>query len=116
MDALQKQLEELDTQRTELIKKMEGEKPVLLKDVEPLLIALRKEIETMVANIPKAAPQAPLSASTMYLPSGLHMTDLSVYGPPWEDKRVGRALVQPITAFGAPTGTAETASHDIRSM
>ena len=67
MDDILKQIAELDKQRSDLIKKMDGLGPVTKDD----LAALKKEIDAVHREL--TAP------STVYLGS-LPMTDISVYG------------------------------------
>lgn len=68
MEGLQKQLAEMETARTEILKKMnELSAPVARKDIEDL----RKELTELIHT--RTPPQ------TFYTGQGLGMTDLSVH-------------------------------------
>jgi hypothetical protein len=73
--ALRKQLVKLDKERADIMKRLEAEKSILQK-IEAEKPVFRKEIEDMIAK----AHNPTRETSTMYMSSGLHMTDLSVYG------------------------------------
>ena len=79
MDALLKHLRELDAERADVTKKIEAKKleAERLHAASPIL---HGEIEAIIAK----ALLAKHETSCVYLPSGLHMTDLSVYeGGEW---------------------------------
>ena len=67
-DILQKELEDLDKKRQEVLQKIEGEKPVLRKDLDDIVARIKREIKEALK---KEAPEL------MCTPGGLHMTDIS---------------------------------------
>lgn len=72
-DILQKELEELDKKRQEVLQKIEGEKPILRKDLDGIIARIKQEIKDALK---KEAPEL------MCTPGGLHMTDVSALKEP----------------------------------
>lgn len=72
-DTLLKELEELDKKRQEVLQKIEGEKPILHKDLDGIIARIKQEIKEALK---KEAPEL------MCTPGGLHMTDVSALKEP----------------------------------